>query len=92
MILWRSSAVRSYQRGTRSFLQPELPASIRDRVLDADKNGIPDSMDARDTNSDGKPDTTNTPRSELESYYKSQGNGANISNSSSMFRASVSDG
>ncbi len=45
MLLWRSIAVRSYERGVRSFSLPEIPESLRDQLRDADTNGIPDSVE-----------------------------------------------
>ncbi len=45
MILWRSTAVREYVRGTRSFTAAELPDGVSEKLIDADKNGIPDSVE-----------------------------------------------
>ncbi len=45
MILWRSTNTRSYVRGTRSYTAAELPEGMSEKLLDADKNGIPDSVE-----------------------------------------------
>ena len=45
MILWRSTAVRSYERGTRTFTPAELPSSLAGRLQDSDKNNVPDSVE-----------------------------------------------
>lgn len=45
MILWRSTAVREYVRGTRSFTQAELPDGVSQKLIDTDNNGIPDSVE-----------------------------------------------
>jgi hypothetical protein len=49
MILWSSTDTRRYVRGTRSFTQAELPPSLAGRLQDADKNGIPDSVENMST-------------------------------------------
>ena len=45
MILWSSTAVRTYIRGTRGFSPAELPPSLASKLQDANGNGVPDSVD-----------------------------------------------
>ncbi len=46
MIVWRSGqSSRAYTRGSRFFADPILPESITARLTDADKNGVPDSIE-----------------------------------------------
>jgi len=46
MILWRSGpSSRSYVKWSRFFSDPMLPESIAARLVDANKNGIPDSIE-----------------------------------------------
>ncbi len=57
MLLWRSGQVsRDYVKWTRTFAQAQLPSHLASQFIDADKNGIPDSMDMNDSNGDGVPD------------------------------------
>ena len=44
MLLWSSTGVRSYLRGTRTFAPAELPPSLASRLTDSDRNGTPDSI------------------------------------------------
>ena len=44
MLLWSSTGVRSYLRGTRTFTPAELPPSLASRLADRDNNGTPDSI------------------------------------------------
>lgn len=69
MILWRSTAVRAYQRGTREFTPAEIPASIQSRITDADKNGTPDSIE-------------NMSLADRKKAYETMGNGTNLSSDS----------
>jgi hypothetical protein len=66
MILWSSTDTRSYVRGTRSFTQAELPPSLAGRLQDADKNGIPDSIENMSTGA-------------LNDAYKTMGNQTSMS-------------
>lgn len=45
MILWRSTEAHTYERGTRSFTQAELPPSLANKLIDKDKNNVPDSVE-----------------------------------------------
>lgn len=45
MLLWSSTAVRTYLRGTRSFTPAELPPSLASKLQDTNGNGVPDSVD-----------------------------------------------
>jgi hypothetical protein len=48
--VWNSdSSIRSYTRSTRSFAAAELPPSLAGKLTDADKNGIPDSVENMST-------------------------------------------
>lgn len=69
MMLWSSTAMRTYQRGSRSFGSTELPADIASRLQDADKNGIPDSVE-------------NMSPAELRAQYDSMGNQSSLSSDS----------
>jgi hypothetical protein len=55
MILWVSGDARTYTRTTRSFDEASLPDSIATKLIDTDKDGIPDSMDT-DRDGDGTTD------------------------------------
>lgn len=45
MLLWSSDAVRSYQKGTRSFSNAELPPSLATKLKDSDGDGTPDGVE-----------------------------------------------
>ncbi len=49
MMLWSSTALRSYQRGTRSFTTADISPSLAAKLQDADKNGVPDSVENMST-------------------------------------------
>jgi hypothetical protein len=44
MTMWRSTAVRTYQRGVRDFRTADIPDDMRMYFSDADADGIPDYM------------------------------------------------
>jgi hypothetical protein len=69
MMLWSSTAVRSYLRGTRSFTPADLPPSLAGRLQDTDNNGIPDSIENMST-------------ADLKTAYSSMGNQTNMTNGS----------
>jgi hypothetical protein len=69
MILWSSTAVRSYLRGTRSFTPADLPPSLAGRLQDIDTNGIPDSVE-------------NMSRTDLKTAYSTMGNQSSLTNTS----------
>lgn len=66
MILWSSTATRSYVRGTRSFTPAELPPSLAGRLQDTNGNGIPDSIE-------------NMSNATLKSTYNTMGNQTSLS-------------
>jgi hypothetical protein len=66
MLIWASTANRSYERTTRTFTQAELPPGLSSRLADTDRNGIPDSIE-------------NTSTGELNTLYKGMGDGASLS-------------
>ena len=45
MMLWSSTAIRTYQRGTRSFTTADISPLLAAKLQDADKNGVPDSVE-----------------------------------------------
>jgi hypothetical protein len=59
-MLWSSTAVRAYLRGTRSFNSAELPPTLAAQLQDADGNGVPDSVE-------------NASPAELKKQYDSMG-------------------
>lgn len=69
MILWSSTAVRSYLRGTRGFTPADLPPSLASRLQDTGGNGIPDSIENMST-------------TDLQTAYNSMGNQTSMTNGS----------
>lgn len=45
MMVWNSTAARSYLAGIRSFTPADLPPSLAAQLADANANGIPDSIE-----------------------------------------------
>lgn len=45
MMVWNSTAVRSYLQGTRTFTPADLPPGLAAQLADANGNGIPDSIE-----------------------------------------------
>lgn len=78
MILWSSTANRTYQRGTRSFSPAELPPSLAPKLQDADGNGVPDSIE-------------NMTPADLRNTYSTMGNQTSLS-SSPLVNTSVDAG
>lgn len=76
LILWRSTAVRSYQKGTKTFSdRSELPEELQKNTIDADGNDIPDYID--ELIKSGKGDTTllqNYNKTQLEAYNEDTNN------------------
>lgn len=44
MLVWRSTAAREYERGTRTFSDPILGPDIAEKLQDADNNNVLDSI------------------------------------------------
>ncbi len=73
IILWSSTAVRSYLRGTRSFWAADLPPSLVWRLTDVNpKNGIPDSIENMSTGA-------------LNDIYNGMSNGTSLIPNVSLF-------
>ena len=80
MILWRSLAARDYQRGTRTYTDAGIPDSIKSRLIDADKNGVPDSLE-------------NMSLEDRQKAYKDMGNGSTLASSSkNLIKTQISGG
>ena len=80
MILWRSLAAREYQRGTRTYTDADIPDAIKSRLIDADKNGVPDSLE-------------NMSLEDRQKAYKDMGNGSTLASSSkNLIKTQISGG
>ena len=80
MILWRSLAAREYQRGTRTYTDVDIPDAIKSRLIDADKNGVPDSLE-------------NMSLEDRQKAYKDMGNGSTLASSSkNLIKTQISGG
>ncbi len=82
MLLWRSGpGSRDYVRGTRTFSEAELPEGIKEKIVDINNNGIPDSMENM-TNAELKEDfkdLTTTPTNSTQPLLKASVNPSNNS-------------
>jgi hypothetical protein len=79
MMVWMSdnTSLRTYIRSSRTFSPSELPPALASRLADADKNGVPDSIE-------------NMSREKLSEEYKKMGDGTSLLPQRPFFQANYS--